>query len=203
MDIRRHLFADDPLADDRDSDSDWAHASAWALLSGRHRRLSCIVSCFDQVRMVSALLPRLSDVLTECGYPWEILVVDRGSDDSTAGIARAWTQLPGFRYLRVESSGTDGRDIEAGLLAARGDAVLLVDPAIPPAMAQALARLVLAWEDGAVVAHLPEGELDGPMVSWTAEQLHRETEATGRSLPPACLRLGLLDRRVVDGFVRG
>lgn len=203
MDIRRRPFTDEPPADNRDGDGGWAHASAWALLSGQHRRLSCIVSCCDQIRMVAALLPRLSDVLTECGYPWEIIVVDRCSQDSTAAIAQAWTQLPGFRYLRVDSSGFDGRDIEAGLLAARGDAVLFVDPAVTPATTQAIRRLVLAWEDAAVAAHIREEDPDGPTASWNAGQLRHSAQAEGWLLPPACLRLGLLDRRVVDWIVAG
>jgi polyisoprenyl-phosphate glycosyltransferase len=203
VDIRRRTFNDADLADDRDSDGGWAHASAWALLSGQHRRLSCIVSCFNQIQAVSALLPCLSDVLTECGYPWEIVVVDRCSEDSTAAIAQAWTQLPGFRYLCVNSSGTDGRDIEAGLLATRGDAVLVVDPAITPASSQAIRRLVLAWEGAAVAAHVPLGDPCGPMTSWSAEQLRHIAETGGWALPAACLRLGLLDRRVVDWIVEG
>lgn len=203
MDIRRRPFNDADLADERDSDGGWAHASAWALLSGQARRLSCIVSCFNQIQSVSALLPRLSDVLTECGYPWEILVVDRCSEDSTAAIARAWTQLPGFRYLRVDSSGTDGRDIEAGLLATRGDAVLIVDPAISLASLETVRRLVLAWEDAAVVVHAPADGQGGPMASWSAEHLRHVAASDGWAMPPACLRLGLLDRHVVDWIVAG
>jgi glycosyltransferase involved in cell wall biosynthesis len=203
VDIRRQPLAYDPLADDRDGDDPWAHASAWAMLSGKHRRLSCIVSCFDQVRRVADLLPRLSDVLTECGYPWEIIVVDRCSQDSTADIAQAWTELPGFRYLRVASNGVDGRDIEAGLLAARGDAVLLVDPALPSSQMQAIRRLVLAWEDSAVAVHLGDDGPDGPLTAWSEALWRHGALAEGWSLPPGCLRLGLLDRQVVDWIVAG
>lgn len=202
MDMRRASLSDLDVGGDLEGGDAWAHVSAWALLSGRHRRLSCIVSCSNQIQAVSALLPGLSDVLTECGYPWEIVVVDRCSEDSTPEIAQAWTQLPGFRYLRVPSSGTDGRDIEAGLLAARGDAVLIVDPAYPLA-ADAVRRLVLAWEGDAVVAHAPERDRDGAPSTWTASQLRHELLEGTWLLPPGCLRLGLLDRHVVDWMIAG
>lgn len=193
---------DPPFVEDGPVDgADWAHASGWAQLSGRRRRLTCVVSCCDQAMLMAHLLPRLSDMLTECGYPWELIVVDRGSADATPDLARAWTELPGFRCLRVDSTGRDGRDIEAGLLAARGDAVVVVDPEIGVIALEAVRRLVLAWEDDAVLAHAADDPRDSTTHAWTAEQVQRGLAQGNWTLPPACLRLGLLDRRVVDWLV--
>lgn len=201
MDLRRQPFTDDPFVDASDDAGGWAHASAWALLSGRKRRLSCLLSCHNEAQQLSHLLPRLSDVLTECGYPWEVIVVDRGSDDATVELARAWTQLPGFRCLRVRSNGRDGRDIEAGLLAARGDAVIVLDPQLGADALDGLRRLVLAWEADAVLAHAGDDGVDDPMSAWTADQIMGDVQRGDWALPPQCLRLGLIDRRVVDWLI--
>lgn len=201
MKIRRQSLADDILTEESDSAAGWAHASGWALLSGRRRRLSCVISCFNQALEVSHLLPRLSDVLTECGYPWEVIVIDRGSDDATPDIARAWTELPGFRYLRVASDGRDGRDIEAGLLAARGDAVIVYDPQLGTAALDGVRRLVLAWEGDAVLAHAAADDLRASPSTWNETQVRAGIERGQWTLPPQCLQLGLIDRQVVGWLV--
>ena len=59
----------------------WAHASGWAQLSGSRQTVSCVLPCRDKARTLSMLLPILSDTLTECGYPWEVIVIDCGSID--------------------------------------------------------------------------------------------------------------------------
>ena len=61
----------------------WAHASGWAQLSGARQTVSCVLPCRDKAHTLAKLLPILSDTLTECGYPWEVIVVDCGSRDGT------------------------------------------------------------------------------------------------------------------------
>ena len=55
----------------------------WAQLSGARQTVSCVLPCRDKAHTLAKLLPILSDTLTECGYPWEVIVVDCGSRDGT------------------------------------------------------------------------------------------------------------------------
>ena len=64
-----------------DTPPSWAHASGWAQISGTRRTVSCVLTCRNQAPTLAKLLPFLSDTLTECGYPWEIIVVDIASVD--------------------------------------------------------------------------------------------------------------------------
>ena len=91
-----------------------------------------MLPCRDKAHTLAKLLPILSDTLTECGYPWEVIVVDCGSRDGT-GFA---DELLGrAARLPPPDAGRPGAPreaaFEAGILAARGDAVILLDPALP------------------------------------------------------------------------
>ena len=89
-------------------------------------------------------MPFLSDTLTECGYPWEVLVLVLSSDDDTAHVLTAWADVPGFHVVPMEPGTASGHALAIGLCQARGDAVLVLnrsatlttdaDPANDPAM---------------------------------------------------------------------
>jgi hypothetical protein len=65
-------------------------------------------------RTLSKLLPILSDTLTEC-VTVELIVVDTGGSDGTDSLMQAWTEIPGFRYLALDDSGTLAEAFEAGI----------------------------------------------------------------------------------------
>ena len=187
-----------PPADVRPDEPSWAHASGWAQLSGSRQTVSCVLPCRDKAQTLSLLLPILSDTLTECGYPWEVIVVDCGSIDGTDTLMSAWGELPGFRCLPMDGSARLESAFEAGILAARGDAVILLDPALPqspeliPAMLQRWesdARLVYARHDAGGGTRLRE---------WDDARMADEIARPDMRLPPECMALSLLDRRLVD-----
>ena len=79
----------------------WAHRLRRAQLSARARpSRACCPAATRRTR--SLLLPILSDTLTECGYPWEVIVVDCGSRDGTDSLMSSWGELPGFRRLTLD-----------------------------------------------------------------------------------------------------
>ena len=126
----------------------WAHASGWAQLSGARQTVSCVLSCENSARTLSKLLPILSDTLTECGYPWETIVVDSGSTDGTEHVLRAWCELPGYRLLAIDDDVGRASSIVLGLEAARGDAVILLDAEAPHPLTM-ISEMVQRWEAGA------------------------------------------------------
>ncbi|TXC65220.1 glycosyltransferase [Piscinibacter aquaticus] len=175
----------------------WAHASGWAQLSGSRQTVSCVLPCRDKARTLAMLLPILSDTLTECGYPWEVIVVDCGSVDGTDSLMSSWGELPGFRHLPMDGSARLESAFEAGILAARGDAVILLDPALPhspeliPAMLQQW-NPMRGWFTRPALAAAAARCAGG-----TTPAAH-ETARPDMHLPPECMALSLLDRRLVD-----
>lgn len=194
----RHGPATPPARDE----PSWAHASGWAQLSGSRQTVSCVLPCRDKARTLSKLLPILSDTLTECGYPWELIVVDCGSVDGTDALMLAWTELPGFRVLPLAASTRPAQAVEAGILAARGDAVILLDPALPHTP-ELIPQMILRWESDARLVyahHEPSGT--SALRQWDEARMEHERAQPDLTLPPECMELGLLDRRLVDWLVQ-
>ena len=176
----------------------WAHASGWAQLSGSRQTVSCVLPCRDKARVLASLLPTLSDTLTECGYPWEVIVVDCGSADGTHSLMSAWGELPGFRCLTLDGSARLESAFEAGILAARGDAVILLDPALEPAPAL-IPAMLQQWESDARLVYAQRDARGGSTLRWwDADRMADETSRADMHLPPECMALSLLDRRLVD-----
>lgn len=87
---------------------------------------SVVVPAYNAVDVIEGQLEALAGQRT--ARSWEVVVVDNGSDDATAARARAWgPKLPGLRVI----SATSGRGVavarNAGIEAARGEAVLFCD----------------------------------------------------------------------------
>lgn len=128
----------------------WAQASGWMQLSGKRRTVSCVVPTFNQLNKLSKLLPELSDALTETGYPWEIIVVDAGSNDGTDRALDRWRRLPGCRFAASPTGSSRAQCIVDGLLASRGDAVVILDPGFG-SISRMLSHAVARWDEGAMV----------------------------------------------------
>lgn len=126
----------------------WAPASGWLELDGTVRKIVCIIPCRNQRRYLSLLLPQISDLLTESGFEWEVLLVDAASDDGSISLLRQWSHEAGFRVAACGVAIHRSEAILAGLSASRGDAVIVLDPHARFRMA--LLRQALAhWRGGA------------------------------------------------------
>jgi len=101
----------------------------------------------DTVRELHAALARLPD------GPAEVLVVDDGSPDDTAAVAEA----AGARVIRLPRNRGKGAALAAGLAAARGRFLLLLDADTGATAPEALKLLapVLAGEADMTVATFP------------------------------------------------
>lgn len=181
----------------------WAHASGWAQLSGARQTVSCVLSCENSARTLSKLLPILSDTLTECGYPWELIVVDAGSIDGTDGLMQAWCDLPGFRFLPLGRPASLAAGFEAGILAARGDAVVLLDPALRHSP-ELIPQMILQWESNAPLVWAQSIGEPGrsTLKNWDETHMRQQLSRPDFVLPPQCMELGLLDRRLVDALLQ-
>ncbi len=201
---------DDPLdaidAFEKDEAS-WAHASGWAQLSGHRRTLSCLVPIAGHSPALTGMLQRISDSLTEGGYPWELLMIDLGAGGGVNAVLHSWTQLPGFSVVEPTQPESLMSGIANGLSAARGDAVLIVDPTVAGSI-DLVPRLIMAWEGDAVLIHAnsirnPSDGHPPSLIAWSDVQAQQLMRANQTVLPPEFARCGLLDRRFVDWLVLG
>lgn len=127
---------------------DWAHVSGWMEGVGEAWTISCIVPSQNASAALSRLLPRVSDALIDAGQPWEVLIVDAGSDDGTEGLMRGWAQLPGIRWLRASRWLAHRPLLLSGLEKARGDVILALDPRLQSSL-HLLPQMLSLWRRGA------------------------------------------------------
>jgi hypothetical protein len=180
----------------------WAHVSGWALMSGTRRTISCVVPCLDHAAELAEMLPDLSDTLTECGYPWETIVVDGDRSGQTQGVMAAWVELPGFRSLSFRDATGPAQAVAKGLFEARGDAVIVADVSAPRAAAT-IASMILRWESGAtLVCALPDARTGITVVKqWDEASLQQRATHDSMHLPAETTTFSLMDRRLVDRLI--
>jgi len=87
--------------------------------------LSVVIPAFNEARRLPATLARVGEHLAAQGRPHEILVVDDGSADGTADVARAGGV--DVRVLRHEPNRGKGYAVRRGMLAATGARRLMTD----------------------------------------------------------------------------
>jgi len=187
-----------------DSEPSWAHASGWAQISGTRHTVSCVLTCRDQAPTLAKLLPFLSDTLTECGYPWELIAIDVGSVDRTPALLASWAEVPGFHWLKLQPGAAPRNALAPGLRRARGDAVIMLDAALDHSPGL-IPRMILKWEDQArlVYAERTPGVGTSRLVTWADADLRRQADGGELRIPREAASLGLLDRRVLTGLMQG
>ena len=126
--------------------------------------ISCVIPCRNEAPNIALLLPLLKSVLGALTSHWEIVLVDDGSTDSTAALIPAWTSQAGVRAVQLSRNFGKEAALTAGLRAARGDMVIIMDADMqhPPEL---LPQMVEKWREGADVAYAVRANRDDE--SWT------------------------------------
>lgn len=166
--------------------------------------VSCVVPAYNEHDNLGLLLPRLQAVLTQTGANWEIIVVDDGSRDATAALMSAWTQNPGFRYVQLSRNFGKEPAISAGLDAAVGDAVLILDADLqhPPEL---LPKMLSRWQAGIDMVYAVRENRDDESVGkrlGTRLFYSLLKSSRGVEVPPHAGDFRLMDRTVVDALLR-
>ncbi len=90
------------------------------------QRVSIIIPALDEEPAIGSVLERVARVrssLRDQGYRFEVLVIDDGSRDGTARIARQH----GARVISHPNALGNGAAVKRGIRAAKGDVILLMD----------------------------------------------------------------------------
>ena len=173
--------------------------------AGRHRlpTLSCVLPCRNEAGNLARLLPLLSQTLAECSRDWEVIVVDDGSTDATALLLAGWVRRPGFRMLQLSRNFGKEAALSAGLQAAAGEVVVMMDADLQHAPAL-IPTFVRHWQAGADVAYAVRQDRgdESALKRFGARWFYRLVNAADRfELPAGAGDFRLMDRAVVDALV--
>src|SRR5579864_9457498 len=90
--------------------------------------ISVVLPCYNECEGVPIVISSVQDVLSGTGFSHEIIIVDDGSIDATRGVVLPLCgSNPSLRYLRLSRNFGKEAALTAGLKAAMGDAVILMD----------------------------------------------------------------------------
>jgi len=135
--------------------------------------LSVVIPAYNEARRLPATLARVCAYLDARGERYEIVVVDDGSTDGTADVARAASGP--VELLRHAENHGKGHAVRAGMLTARGERRLMSDADLSTPIEE-LERLEQALAGGSDVA------IGSRAVSGARIEVHqpRYREAMGR-----------------------
>lgn len=90
--------------------------------------LSVVLPAYNEEARLGASLGRLTEFLRRRGGPYEVVVVDDGSSDGTRALAERRAQTDrAIRVIGFECNRGKGAAVRAGMLAARGEWILMSD----------------------------------------------------------------------------
>jgi glycosyltransferase involved in cell wall biosynthesis len=164
---------------------------------------SIVIPVLDEEETLGFLFERLSAVLPELDGNAEILLVDDGSRDRSYELMlERRARDPRFKILRLSRNFGHQIAITAGLDAAAGDAVVIMDSDLqdPP---EIIPELAARWREGNEVVHAVRTDRDGDTAfkRATASVFYRALRrVTDLDAPVDAGDFRLVDRRALDAF---
>lgn len=166
-------------------------------------RLSCIVPCWNEAANLAQLIPLLRSLLAELADESELILVDDGSTDDSAALLSDWAAQPGVRVLEFSRNFGKEAALTAGLQAAAGDVMVMLDADLqhPPEL---IASMLDHWRRGADVVYAVRENRDDESAfkRLGARWFYRLMNAADRfEVPPGGGDFRLLDRVAVDALL--
>jgi glycosyltransferase involved in cell wall biosynthesis len=90
--------------------------------------LSLVIPAYNEQENVELLLERVGAALQQTQQPFEVIIVDDGSNDSTPQkLAAAMMRYPWLRVLRMVTNKGQSAAFDAGFKAAKGEVIATID----------------------------------------------------------------------------
>ncbi len=162
--------------------------------------ISLVVPAYNEEAVLEQFHREVAAEIAAATDEFEFVFVDDGSRDATAAIIRQLGTLD-HRVRGVLLSRNFGHEaaIEAGLRAARGDAVIVMDADLQDGP-EIIPQLIGAWRDGAEVVYaVRTGRKEGRFMRTAFSGFYRlASRVMSIDLPRDAGPFSLMDRRVVD-----
>ena len=166
-------------------------------------RYSLVVPVFNEEAVLPVLLRRLDLLMQELDGPAEAIFVDDGSADCSSIALREMAKRdPRFRYIRLSRNFGHQVAITAGMDAASGDAVIVMDADLqdPP---EVVGQMIARWQEGydVVYGRRLSREGEGRFKTATASLFYRLlARLSSVDIPRDTGDFRLIDRKVLDAF---
>jgi dolichol-phosphate mannosyltransferase len=162
---------------------------------------SVIAPIFNEKENLHELFRRVKEVMDKTRKPWELILVDDGSSDSSPDIIRELAKKnKQIRPVIFARNFGHQVAVTAGLDYSRGDAVVIIDADLqdPPELILEMAK---KWQAGYEVVFAVRAEREGEswFKLWTASLFYRLiTKITDVKIPLDTGDFRLMDRKVVN-----
>jgi polyisoprenyl-phosphate glycosyltransferase len=168
-------------------------------------RFSIVIPVFNEEAVLPVLLHRCDQLLDQLDGPAEIIFVDDGSSDCSSIVLKAKAKDdPRYRYIGLSRNFGHQVAITAGMDAAAGDAVVVMDADLqdPP---EVVLEMAARWKDGfdVVYARRLTREGENAFKRATAHLFYRLLGSISDvRIPGDVGDFRLIDRKVVEAFRR-
>ncbi len=170
------------------------------------KKISVILPCFNEQDNIRRMYDSLCELMaTEPAYEWQILIVDDGSTDRTAAIAK---ELIGGdqRVGMVSLSRNFGKEnaLLAGLDHVEGDCAVIMDADLqhPPLV---ISKMLRCWEEGYedIYAERNDRGRESLMRKWLTRTYYLLLQKLSKTdVLPNVGDFRLLDRKCIDALTR-
>lgn len=167
---------------------------------------SLVVPVLNEEDVIRDTYRTLTGVLETLPLPYEVVVVDNGSTDATPAIMRVLCAADRrWKYIRLSRDFGYQNSITAGMLAAAGDAVMVIDADLqdpPELIPQFVARWLEGYEIVYGVRQKRTGESPARVIPTMLAMRFITWMSDDVKLPAHSSDFRLISRRVRDAFAR-
>lgn len=172
-------------------------------MSPQRARYSLVIPVFNEEAVLPLLLRRVDQLLDALDGPAEAIFVDDGSRDCSPIVLEAKAKDdPRYRFIGLSRNFGHQIAITAGMDAATGDAVIVMDADLqdPP---EVVLDLVAKWKEGFQIVYAQRISREGESAfkRWTADAFYRLLSRVANvDIPRNVGDFRLVDRRALDAF---
>jgi len=162
---------------------------------------SVVVPAYNEQEVIKVTYDRLTKVMKDMGEPYELIFINDGSKDSTAGlIAEFCENDASVKLINFSRNFGHMPAISAGMEHAKGQAIFVIDADLqdPP---EVFPEMAAKWKEGYHVVYGKRTKRKGESVfkKLTAKIFYRFLrQMTSVDLPPDTGEFRLIDRKVCD-----
>lgn len=164
---------------------------------------SLVIPIFNEEAVIPLLLHRLDALLTRLDGSVEVIFVDDGSKDCSPIVLDAKAKSdPRYRFIQLSRNFGHQIAISAGMDAAQGEAVIVMDADLqdPP---EVVLELIAKWREGfhIVYAQRLSREGESAFKRWSADAFYRLLDKVANvKIPRNTGDFRLIDRKALEAF---